>query len=342
MRQIGIFLLVVSMILASGCSKEEATVNCNDIQLSIDTLMMQVGETYHLTAVTDPAGLVVEYSSSDRGIVAVEQDGTMTAYNMGTAVITARAGNMTDVCTVSVMQPPLIGDYYYSDGTYSPVLDTAYADVVGIVFWTGDPTEYDPVLAREHPECTHGLVVSLDGMSDVCWQSVLPDGESVGEWIESNTDYMSVDTDILPESNLNRIIGYSNTKAIAEYNSAPENAGHTVALIEYLETFRSSCETPLLSSGWYVPSAKELTLLCYGDYEGNIWDQYEAAPVVLDAVNIVMEDVSGAVAVDYGAALWSCSEAGYGKAFEVSSRNGTVSDTQKRYQYNDLRFILAF
>ena len=83
-------------------------------------------------------------------------------------------------------------------------------------------------------------------------------------------------------------------------------------------------------------------MLCYGDYEGNIWDQYEVTPVVMDAVNIAMEDVADAVAVSYSSALWSCTESGYGKAFEMSVRNGTVSDTQKSYQYNSVRFILAF
>lgn len=342
MGRIGIVVFVISAILAVSCSKDEMTGSCNGIRLSKDTLIMQTGESYVLTAVTDPAGVAVKYSSSDQGIVAVEQDGTVTALNVGAAVITAEAGGLTDECVVNVMRAPSIGDYYFSDGTFSSSVDAVDADVVGIVFWSGNPAEYDPLLAQEHPECTHGLVVSLTGMDGVCWQSVIPDGESVGDWVEANTDYMSVDTDILPESNLNRIVGYSNTKAITEYNCAPENAGHPVDLIAHLDAFRASVGAPALSSGWYIPSAKELTLLCYGDYEGNIWDQYEVTPVVMDAVNIAMEDVADAVAVSYSSALWSCTESGYGKAFEMSVRNGTVSDTQKSYQYNSVRFILAF
>ena len=108
MGRIGIVVFVISAILAVSCSKDEITGSCNWIRLSEDTLIMQTGESYSLTAVTDPAGVAVKYSSSDQGIVAVEQDGTVTALNVGAAVITAEAGGLTDECVVNVMRAPSV------------------------------------------------------------------------------------------------------------------------------------------------------------------------------------------------------------------------------------------
>ena len=77
-------------------------------------------------------------------------------------VTAAVKGGKSAVCEIAVSSgEPVAGDYYHSDGTYSAELDAA-KKVIGVVFWVGDPTASDAALKREHPGCTHGLVVAVN------------------------------------------------------------------------------------------------------------------------------------------------------------------------------------
>ena len=70
---------------------------------------------------------------------------------------TAQPNNIYDLGS---MNWPNVGDYFYTDGTYSTELDTSdEKTVAGVIFWVGDPTKDDTTLKRDYPNCTHGLVV---------------------------------------------------------------------------------------------------------------------------------------------------------------------------------------
>ncbi len=66
-----------------------------------------VGQTRVITAATAPANLSVTWSSSDEAVAKVASDGTVTAVGPGVATITAKAGEYTQTCSVTVSQPSL-------------------------------------------------------------------------------------------------------------------------------------------------------------------------------------------------------------------------------------------
>ncbi|MEG0944815.1 MAG: fimbrillin family protein, partial [Angelakisella sp.] len=131
-----------------------------------------------------------------------------------------------------------IGDYYYSNGTWSdggyrrystsngdttyatlpimPVLTDANGNartVVGIVYWVGDITGEDALLKRDHSSCTHGLVVALqDARADIKW--IFTFLSCVNNW--TNAAERSDKVNITEE---NKMQGYSNTVALTAYNN---------------------------------------------------------------------------------------------------------------------------
>ncbi|MBX0320197.1 Ig-like domain-containing protein [Shouchella clausii] len=80
--------------------------------LSQKTMMLEEGEAKTLTAAVEPENATdktVRYTTSDREIATVSSSGdvrTVTGIKEGTATITARAGQQSDVCTVTVKAPP--------------------------------------------------------------------------------------------------------------------------------------------------------------------------------------------------------------------------------------------
>lgn len=244
--------------------------------------VIEVGETLALTATVTPENdlnLPVIWSSSDDGIAAVDDKGTVTGISAGEAVITATVGSVSDICNVTVeenggmvQEEPEIGDYYYSDGTWSSDLADG-KDVIGIVFWKGDPTEDDPALAADFKDCTHGLVVAVSGETYTPWQSAYAScGSLVNDWITANTGYLPIATYLSPEDNINKKLGYNNTKAIEEFNAAPANASWPVEAVQAIVDYRSEVPAPAASSDWYMPSPRELACLIYKDVDDVYYD----------------------------------------------------------------------
>lgn len=335
------FLLVASF--AAACSGEQEV---SEISLNPETLELKPGETYRLEAVCTPSGAAasLQWSSSDESVVTVDPSGTVTASAPGQAVVTVVSGLVSASCRIAVVdpRPASIGDYYYSDGTWGEEPDPA-KEVLGVVFWVGDPTADDEALAREHPGCTHGLVVSVDG-DDLCaWQrNYAAYGKTVGEWIDRNlTDYISVQTGTGPEDNLNRMLGYNHTKAMECFNAAPENAAWPVTAVERTVAYRNYKPAPAASSDWYLPSAKELSLLCSGEQEGNVWD-------IRDKVEN-RDLINGRLLRVYQAQqlaeerYWSSSEGDIIRSFYINFASGLPNITYvKDTEYLRIRYVLAF
>lgn len=95
--------------------------------ISIDpTLALKVGETGQLTATVDPAGTAVTWSSDQEAIATVDANGLVTAIAEGTATITAKAGDKSATCTVTVTEVYTAKDYKEGswDGTNNKVVFT--------------------------------------------------------------------------------------------------------------------------------------------------------------------------------------------------------------------------
>lgn len=336
--------------VTAGAGNEFATVIvdvrvADSIAITEEYVTLEVGEDISLTLETVPAegveGMV--WSSSDESVATVTQDGAVSSVGKGIAVVRVSADGLSDSCEVYVVGEPEVGDFYYSDGTYSGELFSK-KDAIGVVFWVGDPTADDPTLRRDFPGCTHGLVVSLIEEAST-WQSNYRSFNStVGEWVSENaSEYMSPTTGVELEDNLNKIVGYNNTQAIKAFNSDYDNIGYKVDMVKRLQFFLGNKEfaAPEGTSGWYVPSAKELTLMIVGDMEGNINGLYTNDLPVRDILN---ESFSQLILADQFSPelYWCSSEYDAQNAFCVGFYNGLVAYNTKGAMNCMLRYVLAF
>ena len=242
----------------------------------------------------------VTWSSSDEKIATVNGAGAVQGVRPGTATITAKAGNCTATCEVTVNAVALaVGHYYYSDGTWSLSLDAGKTPI-GVVCYVGDITATDPTLKRDHPGCTHGLVVSLKDIATPWQSNYTTYGSTIGAWVEANaTEFVSPLTGVEFEDNLNTPIGYNNTKAIEAFNADPANSTWPVEAVQTVVAFRDEVSAPESSSDWYLGSSKEMSLLATGEYNKNIWEITDAgvSTANLKLVNDKMEQIPGAVLV---------------------------------------------
>ncbi|WP_294081474.1 fimbrillin family protein [Proteiniphilum sp. UBA5384] len=240
------------------------------------------------------------------------------------------------------------GDYYYSDGTWSDSgLRRMYADgtgwgagtvspvggkiVVGVVFWVGDPTEGnhyngtnftdfgDPALKTEKPQCTHGLVVALqDASNSMKWQNT---GSAVGNG--GNAFYQSITTNAGAGDALNKLRGYNNTQAIRAYNANDSNTDKVLP-VQAIDNWAASNTAPTNSSGWYLPSAKELTLLCGRDVN-NIWYNNSGGTGMRNIVNASLDKIGSPATSITSTEYWSSSEHTISSnAYAVNFNNGLV------------------
>lgn len=247
--------------------------------------------------------------------------------------------------TLSKTTAPAVGDYFYSDGSYSADLDPD-KKVIGVVFYTGNPAADDTALAAAHPGCVNGLVVGLKERK--CeWQDNYGDFDSevdmtVGEWIAENTSYQTIQSGVGLQNPINKIMGYNNTMGIDEFNDGDYGWDYEVLVGSNVSSTMSAYPAPASTSGWYVPSAKEVSLLISGPYDGNIDDiGYLDEPLVanLALVNEKLSAVAGAAQI--GGVYWSSNESTVTQVFTLQTRNALLMETSKGGS-NSLRPILAF
>ncbi len=274
-----------------------AVVEVESVTVDPTTLSLEIGETATLTATYAPseAEANISWTTSDASVATVAEDGVVTAVAAGEAVITATAGEKTADCTVTVTKPqpaPVVGDFFYSDGTWSTDADYTKS-IIGVVFWVGDPTADDALLRKDHPGCTHGLVVSLDH-KQLAWQTNYEGcGTYVYKWVKANTTGFEMPASASGvDQPIQKINGYNNTKAIEAFNAAPENAAWPVEVVAYATEYRSEVPAPYSTSDWYIPSPKELSLLCAGELEGDI-NILQPVCTNLNVINPRLEEAEG-------------------------------------------------
>lgn len=337
-----VFFLLLAIIFTVSCAK---IVQIESLAVMPEQCSLNVGDSIILEVSVVPQDFDGEISwvSSDLSKATVDGNGLVKAMAPGKVTISASCGNLTSVCIVDIVgEKAEIGDYLFSDGTYSANPQRG-KDIIGVIFWTGDPTSQDASLRKEHPECIHGLAVAVDGDDYSAWQSGYAEyGKTVGSWIENNiTDYFTITTGMGMEDNLNKTVGYNNTKAMELFNAAPENASWKVDAVEKVVAYRSYSPAPDNTSGWYLPSAKELSLLCSGDVDGNIWDIKDNT-AVKNIINAkLLSADGGAVLTDER--YWSSSEGDIIRSFYINFESGLPNVTYvKDTEYLRLRFIIAF
>lgn len=338
-----LFLIIAAIVsvMVLGCS--DAT-PLTGLTLSENYLELAPGSTARLTVSTVPENATdgeFLWTSSDESKVSVDQSGLVTAVACGSAVISVSSGKFMAQCNVNVSLPVSVGDFYYSDGTCSSELDES-KEVIGVVFWTGDPSADDPILRRDHPECTHGLVVAASGDQESGWQPYykLYDA-TVGEWIEANApDYQTTIAGRGEDDYINRIVGYNNTKAMELFNADPANSEWPLEAVQKAVAYRSVVPAPSSSSDWYVPSMKEMSLLVSGEYDGNIYDMSDAHSEMVKAINARLEEAGKEPIESFF--YWSSSEDDKLSAFRIGIETGFIFAYRKGVINYRVRFVLAF
>ena len=337
-----------------SCTVSVVGVPVESITLNYHELELEEGSAFTLSATIlpeDADNKSIIWSSSDPNIVKVNGAGSLTTLRPGEATITAKAGKATDECVVTVTAAPLgVGDYYYSDGSWSQSLDPTRTPI-GIVFHVGDITEYDPALKAEHPNCIHGLVVALDEVSSMPWQRNYKDyNDTVGRWVELNTEYETITTGYELGDNLNRPMGYNNTKAIEAFNAAPGYEDWTVTAVEWVVDYRTKVAAPETSSDWYLGSSKEMSMLVSGDYNQNIWDIRDAGISIQNKklINEKIAMIEGAteigVTIPVMMFYWTSTEFSWEFAGGMMPLNGQMPQMFKGddQAFYTIRAILAF
>lgn len=280
MKRLLTAILPLLATVGIGCTNYEPngpqTIGVEDVVVTPSELSLEIGQSSTLSYSVTPADAEyssVKWSSLAPMVATVDEAGVVKAVGAGEATIVCSIDNRQASCRVNVNLPstePQVGDFYYADGSWSTDLDTE-REVIGIVFWLGDPAKDDTSLKRDHPECTHGLVVGLNHDKGYWQSNFSTSGARVSAWVKENvTDYEAPIVSNLPES-VNRMMGYNNTKAIELYNEDASNRSWPVEAIEATVAYRDAHKAPATSSDWYLPSPKELALLCSGEYDGNIY-----------------------------------------------------------------------
>lgn len=350
-----------------SCTVSVVGIPVESVTLDYHEFEIEEGNNFTFSATVLPENAdnkSIIWSSSAPDIVRVNGAGQITALRGGVATITAKAGKQTDECVVTVTAAPLgVGYYYYSDGTWSQSLDPTRTPI-GIVFYVGDITESDPTLKADHPNCIHGLVVALDEINGIPWQrnykttidenteEVLAEGydDTIGRWLEINTDFETITSGYEMGDKLNRPMGYHNTKAIEAFNNAEGNQQWRVTAVDWIVEYRTKVAAPEQSSGWYLGSSKEMSLLVSGEYDKNIWDIGESGTSIQNKkdINEKIAMIEGAtqigVAIPVMMFYWTSTEFTWEFAGGMLPLNGRTlqmfkGDDQAFYS---ARAILAF
>ena len=270
----------------------------------------------------------------------------------------------TDLSTAKV------GDFITTDGKLLEMTESMTLSeevkkrIAGVVFWVPekkDPNrqtqaslQSDEVMAKAHPNCTHGLAVSLKDVSaEMKWQG--GQYEAVLNFQRGDAFNPAYDKSLfkpIASNNgsshpINFILGYQNTLILRAYNVYCKSigSGNKVVLpVDALAGFETNNPSPSNSTGWFLPSPKELHILCYKDVDniGRYWED----PSYTDTRDIINKSLiaadGGTFAYNYY--YWSSSEFGgfLSHAFLVNFRNSNVISVSKYYNTYRVRAVCAF
>ncbi|HIZ85781.1 MAG TPA: DUF4988 domain-containing protein [Candidatus Coprenecus stercoravium] len=163
---------------------------------------------------------------------------------------------------LQVVLAPQPGDFYYADGTWSPVLsETVENPAIGVVFWVG--THTDGKLLKDYPALAqgsnHGLVVAFRNVLATTFRS---------ERDVINLPTVSYENSLLANegNEVGSVLqkgayGYANTCLLRETNDSKLTI--LTALDSYAETY--ACPAPENTSDWFIPSAVEFNYLLTGE-----------------------------------------------------------------------------
>ena len=240
-----------------------------------ETMEVEVGGSFIMTpeftsdvAGHEPTFKDVVWTSSDEAKATVDSYGKVTAHAAGTVQITATTSNSYSVpsgqsqksatCTLTIVEASVrinVGDYYYSDGTWSSQLDPSKT-VIGVVFARANSASSDALLAKDYPGCVHGLVLSVDEYVQSCTTDRTWLRADLISWMDKNGYNQWLVDD--------KYCGYNNTQGLLAINAAKVKSGDGVIHVNHVDAVlqhRENVKTPAGASAWYMPSYMEMVEL---------------------------------------------------------------------------------
>lgn len=275
---------------------------------------------------------------------------------------------LTDIITVICgidATDAVKGDIAMLDGTFLtlenynkfPEVVKKVVEPAGIVFWTTAETTTegrvtpasltdDKIMHSKYPNCTHGLIVSLDDIANCKWQNKT--GENVYEKFQKSSDTYSKYEKISvgsKDASTQKIFGYNNTEVLRAYNNEERVKNNDLVVNPVAEI--DKWEAPKNTTGWYIPSVKEIHMLIYKDVD-NVNNIDVKGTDTKQKVNESLDDVVGGVQLD-NSYLW-CSSEFFNSAYSfhstnefwvVNANNGQTGHQTKTNSY-DVRAVCAF
>ena len=235
------------------------------------------GQTYTNSSLIKPA---LESGKSYQYTITVSKTGltvsgcTITDWTVGSS--------LNGDATMPV--PAKKGDFFYSDGTYSSSLNPDKT-CIGIVFWTPananpDPNALTPaslsddkIMNTDFPDCTHGLVVALNNAAQTKWANgstcdIFSTFQNTDNFSVANmSKYRPIASTIDAADGINYILGYQNTRIMKAYKEWNDDPNLTMSILDALESYSAVNPAPKNTTGWYIPSLKELSLLISNDHD---------------------------------------------------------------------------
>ncbi len=254
------------------------------------------------------------------------------------------------------------GDYLLADGNLLPretaVTEEQKANIAAIVYWT--PADTDPagrktpanltddkIMAKDHPNCTHGLAVSVKNVSTgMAWQEYDWFHGSVQKFQKSDefnptdkTDYASI---VQSGEERNYIRGYQYTKMILAYNyycMGIKKLNLMVKPVNTLANFSDSNPAPKTSTGWFIPSAKELYMLCSKD-DDKIQNKFFSTEETRKIIDKYLLAIGGDLLENQD--YWTSVEFNVGSAVYIGFKGGTSIYTTGKTVNKPVRAVCAF
>lgn len=270
-----------SSSFTAECVVEVKTIEAESLTFDVTSKLLTEDEPFIVNATILPEGTTykeVEWSVSDPDVAKIEPfdavasdnvvSAKVTALKEGKADVTATINGIKAVCSVSVKskEPPVapakIGDYFYSDGTWSdgglisinkdgtkPVwaenkpAPVEGKTVIGIVFQT-DPSRFSEVEQKQG--YTHGLVFCTKGAhapgTPYTRYTLEDDFSCIGKGTLGSTWYNNIDGQL------------ENAKVLATY---PGESLKKCPAFDWVHTDFVPA-APSKTSGWFIPSIGQL------------------------------------------------------------------------------------
>lgn len=200
------------------------------------------------------------------------------------------------------------GDFYMNNGTIVPGGSALSAkqieNCLGIVVYVGDAIwNEDVYLQREYPACSHGAVLSIKNITEICvWDVSL--GNDIADWVQNSFNDWIKGFDYDANTLLQ---GFGETFVV---NAYMKSTSCNLPPFKALAAFNEKIPTPEGTSTWYIPSLKEFAYISSGEIvdtsEENVNDGDEFKTDFAESLNVFMEKAQGDSIIDKFWASASC------------------------------------